>query len=46
VTVALILLLFTAIALILLVPAVKGMVIRPIVVPTDDRLEQPHTPSH
>jgi hypothetical protein len=41
----LILLLFSAIALILLVPAVKGMLTRPVVVPSDERREQPRTPS-
>jgi hypothetical protein len=45
VPVLLILLLFSAIALILLVPAVKGMLTRPVVVPSDERREQPRTPS-
>jgi hypothetical protein len=45
VPVLLILVLFSAIALILLVPAVKGMVIHPVVVPSDERLEQPRTPT-
>jgi hypothetical protein len=43
VPVILILVLFSAIALILLVPAVKGMT-RPVVVPSDEGREQPQIP--